>query len=568
MKKLHFNKYILFLVLFKALPVFVFPQSIGIGTAIPNASSALDITNNAKGLLIPRMTTTAVTAIISPAKGLLVYDTVQNQLMVNMGTATSPNWQTIVAHSGWGLTGNGGINPSTQFIGTTDAQPLVFKANNLKSGLIDISGVANTSFGHQALANNSSGFYNTAIGSHSLYINTTGERNTSIGPYTMAGNTTGSYNTAIGLYALGTNNGSFNTATGVNSLEGNVTGDNNTAYGVNTLFSNLTGFANTANGYDALYSNTTGDYNIANGYEALYSNILGGNNIANGNQALYSNTTGYDNIANGYQALYSNINGHENIANGYQALYSNTSGYQNTATGSFALYNNTTGSNNIAIGTSAGKNIADPFYNHNNCIFIGNGASAIGSLSGFENAIAIGMGAIVDESNSVIIGNFSIHSIGGAVDWTTLSDGRFKKDIKENVSGLAFIMKLRPVTYHLNITGLNNKLYNGRKIASGQFTDAATREKEQTLQTGFVAQEVEQAANNAGYDFSGVDKPKTDDGLYGLRYAAFVVPLVKAVQEQQAIIQKQQAMLNDMKKRIEVLEAGNKLLQPLPGKQK
>jgi hypothetical protein len=49
--------------------------------------------------------------------------------------------------------------------------------------------------------------------------------------------------------------------------------------------------------------------------------------------------------------------------------------------------------------------------------------------------------------------------------------------------------------------------------------------------TGFVAQEVEEAANQLNYDFGGVDKPKNDKDFYGLRYAEFVVPLVKAVQE-------------------------------------
>ena len=46
-----------------------------------------------------------------------------------------------------------------------------------------------------------------------------------------------------------------------------------------------------------------------------------------------------------------------------------------------------------------------------------------------------------------------------------------------------------------------------------------------------IAQEVEQAASEIGYIFSGVDKPENENSLYGLRYAEFVVPLVKAVQE-------------------------------------
>lgn len=48
---------------------------VGIGTATPAASAQLDITSTSKGLLIPRMTSLQVAAIISPATGLLVYQT-------------------------------------------------------------------------------------------------------------------------------------------------------------------------------------------------------------------------------------------------------------------------------------------------------------------------------------------------------------------------------------------------------------------------------------------------------------------------------------------------------------
>ena len=49
--------------------------------------------------------------------------------------------------------------------------------------------------------------------------------------------------------------------------------------------------------------------------------------------------------------------------------------------------------------------------------------------------------------------------------------------------------------------------------------------------SGFVAQDVEKIANKLGYDFSGVYKPQNDKEPYGLSYAEFVVPQVKAVQE-------------------------------------
>ena len=64
--------------------------------------------------------------------------------------------------------------------------------------------------------------------------------------------------------------------------------------------------------------------------------------------------------------------------------------------------------------------------------------------------------------------------------------------------------------------------------------------------SGFLAQEVEQAARESGYDFCGVTKPASEQDLYTLSYESFVVPLVKAVQEQQVII-------DDLKKQIELL---------------
>ena len=49
--------------------------SIGNSSTAANASSILDLTSTTKGLLLPRMTTTQVNAIATPANGLLVYNT-------------------------------------------------------------------------------------------------------------------------------------------------------------------------------------------------------------------------------------------------------------------------------------------------------------------------------------------------------------------------------------------------------------------------------------------------------------------------------------------------------------
>ncbi len=38
----------------------------------------------------------------------------------------------LVTANAWSLTGNAGTNPTTQFLGTSDAQPLVVRTNNLE----------------------------------------------------------------------------------------------------------------------------------------------------------------------------------------------------------------------------------------------------------------------------------------------------------------------------------------------------------------------------------------------------------------------------------------------------
>src|SRR6185295_19051568 len=118
---------LLFLVISLFSITAIYSQNVGIGTTTPDNSAILEIKSGTKGLLIPRMSTAAIAAIVNPAKGLLVLDTAKNQLLVNMGTPASPNWQTIVASSGWGLTGNSNIDSATNFIGTTSNKPFIIR---------------------------------------------------------------------------------------------------------------------------------------------------------------------------------------------------------------------------------------------------------------------------------------------------------------------------------------------------------------------------------------------------------------------------------------------------------
>src|SRR5882724_6125496 len=159
---------------------------------------------------------------------------------------------------------------------------------------------------------------------------------------------------------------------------------------------------------------------------------------AAGAYSLYNNTSGYYNTAIGYAALYGNLYGSNNTAMGYSAAGSNASGSQNVGIGDYSMYSARSSSCNTAIGYAAGFGYD---LGWNNTIL---GANCGGSFDGQYNMIAIGQGVTCPYNSSARIGNTATSSIGGFVGWSSFSDGRFKKDVQENVKGLDFIMRLRP----------------------------------------------------------------------------------------------------------------------------
>jgi trimeric autotransporter adhesin len=296
-----------------------------------------------------------------------------------------------------------------------------------------------------------------------------------------------------------------------------------------------TGTSNTGIGHQTLRDNTSGSDNTAGGHSALIRNTSGNRNTAHGSYSLRHNTSGNNNTASGYNVLYSNYHGNNNSATGSYALNQNTTGSQNTAIGYSALFSNTTGNYNTAVGYSAGPAAQAQYYY-------------------LENTTAIGNNARVTASNQVRIGNSSVTSIGGQVSWSTLSDGRFKQDLKEDVSGLGFINKLRPVSYTVDTQKLNTFL--GKEEQEVTKIAAAVRAKGVSRrQTGFVAQEVEKVVKEANYVFNGVEAPKNEGDHYSIRYAEFVVPLTKAVQELSAMVEAQKEAIEKQQQQINTLLA-------------
>jgi hypothetical protein len=191
---------------------------------------------------------------------------------------------------------------------------------------------------------------------------------------------------------------------------------------------------------------------------------------------------------------------------------SNCSGTGNTSLGSYAGQSNNTGANNT---------------------FIGNSSDA--GANNLTDATAVGDYAVASINDQAVLGNASNTWVGTmcASTWQTLSDGRFKFNIQQKVKGLEFINKLRPVTYQMNSQALDSFLIQNMSDSAKIRHKARLNFGPSTaiIHAGFIAQQVDSAAQTCGFTSSIVHRPANNTDPYTLAYAEIVVPLVKAVQE-------------------------------------
>ena len=269
--------------------------------------------------------------------------------------------------------------------------------------------------------------------------------------------------------------------------------------------------------------------------------LPGGNqNAVLGGNSMMSTTTGNANVAVGYHCMTPLTSGGANTAVGYGALNQNQGDF-NTCVGVKSQASNTFGHDNTSVGAYALNN-NDGKYNS------AFGMSADVSFNSFGLATAIGAFAVCNNSSRVWLGDVSSDV------WTQnmyfISDGRFKKNINPgSVKGLDFIKLLRPVTYNFDSKGFTEYVTkNMSPDARKAYVDRDFTKKDAEVQTGFIAQEVELAAKASGYNFSGVHAPEGETDTYGVSYYQFVVPLVKAVQEQQEMIEKLQQQVSSLQK--------------------
>ena len=190
-----------------------------------------------------------------------------------------------------------------------------------------------------------------------------------------------------------------------------------------------------------------------------------------------------------------------------------TSAEDNTCVGYAAGFDITTGDNNIALGHDALRS---------------------GSPGGPAST----------DSNVIGLGDENIASFHCQVSLTVSSDQRDKTDFVDLDLGLDFIKSLEPVTYYWDKRAkyLNRNNEDGTPNEDYDL-DAVTPDgthKEDWMDVGFKAQAVQALEEAAGYTSSAKKNltvsVNSDGKQLGLRYEKFIPILVKAIQDQDAII--------------------------------
>ena len=148
-------------------------------------------------------------------------------------------------------------------------------------------------------------------------------------------------------------------------------------------------------------------------------------------------------------------------------------------------------------------------------------------------------GAVTTAGNVIGLGDENITSLNAQVSLTVASDERDKTDFTDLDVGLDFVKQLKPYTYKWD-----KRSKYGDKTADDYDLNAQTPDgthKEDWLDVGFKAQEVEALEQAAGYDKANKTNlaiTMSEDGKqYGMQYEKLIPILTKAIQEQQTLIE-------------------------------
>ncbi|MBK8466113.1 MAG: tail fiber domain-containing protein [Chloracidobacterium sp.] len=440
----------------------------------------------------------------------------------------------------------GGINNS--FFGNIAGRANLTGVRNsffgAASGTVNTIGEDNTFVGSNSGTSNTSGFFNSFFGSTAGQQNSTGGNNSFFGRGAGLSNTTGSNNTVIGDSSnVGAGNLNFATAIGAQAVVGtsntvvlgrpadtvqvpgtlSISGSLSAGVlnastqfniGGNRVFS-IAGTSNVFAGADAGADNSTGTQNSFFGQSAGANNTTGTTNAFFGRTAGFQNTIGEDNSFFGANAGQNNSAGDSNTFVGLAAGFGNSTGSFNSFFGVAAGQSNTTGDNNTIIGSFANVGSGNLSY-----------------------ATALGAGAVVSTSNSIVLGRADgsdFVRVPGVIVLTTLSSAgstqvcrnganvistcssslRYKTNINRFGPGLSLINQLRPITFDWKEGGMHDLGLGAEDVAA----------IEPLLVT---------------YN--------KDGQVEGVKYDRIGVVLVNAVKEQQSQIETQQLKIEALEK--------------------
>jgi hypothetical protein len=283
------------------------------------------------------------------------------------------------------------------------------------AGIGNVTGRSNVLVGGSAGAKNSSGSFNTFVGDVAGWDfindvgNTTGTFNTFLGYATGWRNAVGNNITLIGAQTnVGTNDLNFATAIGAGAV---VSTSNTVILGRSADTVKVPGGLNVAGTFGANVLNAATQFNLGGnrilsnaGTSNLFAGVgAGTGNTTGGGNSFVGQNAGLKNAAGDGNSFFGFAAGQDNTTGGFNAFFGPAAGRHNNANfnaffGAFAGDNNTTGANNTFFGSHTG------FGNTtgSNNTLLGMEANVDGGNLSF--ATAIGAGAVVSTSNTVVLG--------------------------------------------------------------------------------------------------------------------------------------------------------------------
>jgi hypothetical protein len=490
-------------------------QSVAINddASLPHASAILDIKVSApakNGVLLPRMTAAQRSAIASPAKGLLVYDSTSNSFWFHNGTA----WQEISKGvNAWTVNGTNVYNlPGNIGIGVTTARA---KLNVVQNSNV-LFGASMTGLGRKLFWNGTKGAFRAG--------EVLGQYPDDTAPYAWDDINIGYASFATGIDVVASGRGSA--AFGQNT---DATGDGSIASGVWTTSSGQMslafGFASGASGEGSLaigynngssgdYSSTFGEWNSSVGFGSF---TAGSTNTTTRD---FSSTFGIENINNAQNCMtIGEFSAPLTAVTGAAApLFVIGNGIRDNTKNAFVALRSGIVSINKNPGTVA----------------LNDGYLQV-KQTGTRHALTLEASTTTNKWSFYVTPALTLYynnSPRGTFNSSTgayvaTSDIRLKKDINQLAPVLQDIMRLKTYTYHL----LDNA-------------------PEEPISYGLMAQELQQVFP----DMVSRLEPGNEQSLLGINYSNFGVLAIKAIQEQQQVIDAQGKLILAQEERLATLE--------------